>query len=399
MRPYEHYYALPMSYNITSPRYSSYPSYYYHSHELDDPAYGCSAPSSTQTQNIQRVIPSYPKVRNTNTNYHHDNFDMDKHGLGHNGEKTRRFDDDLGFMNARTSGHVLLPDFFMANQRKNEKLKHSSSYNHRSHSRPRHLTEPKSKSSIALRTIGELITTSAEILKIKLNRISKNLHVEEAIGKEEQTTRSNEGKIRKVSGTCTFRHGLDSIDVTEKLCENASIELNNQEEFTERFVESNSNNSSFDLRLSDLFKKTLEYELNDAESVSAQSHSFSRLPRIDLQADKYETKSNGKAFLIEYEILYLLTEHNVFGKELRKHKLWSQLPSVIESNRFKSMSKKEIEVQERWFEIFSSELTYLSNLEILRETIVKNCAKVLEADELYSIFSHRLDDIHDLSKK
>lgn len=63
------------------------------------------------------------------------------------------------------------------------------------------------------------------------------------------------------------------------------------------------------------------------------------------------------------------------------------------------MSKKEIEVQERWFEIYSSEFSYLSNLEILRETIVKNCAKVLEADELDSIFSQHLDDIHELSKK
>jgi len=75
------------------------------------------------------------------------------------------------------------------------------------------------------------------------------------------------------------------------------------------------------------------------------------------------------------------------------------MPVVIGSDRFKSMNKKEIEVQERWFEIFSSELSYMHNMEILRETIVKSCAKVLESDELSSIFSQRLDDIHDLSKK
>jgi len=300
LRPYEHYYSLPVSYNVATPRYSSYPSYYYHSHELADPAYVCSAPisSPTQTQNSERVILNYPQVRkNANTKYHHHHLNMDEYDLRQNVDKNIRNGNDLGFTSARAPGHVLLPDFFMANQRKNEKLKHSSSYNQRSHSRPRGLAEPKSKSSIALRTIGELFTTSAEILKIKLNRIARNLHAEEATHKENLAKRrQSEGEIRKVSGTCVFRHRRDSIDVTERLCENASIELNNQEEFDDRLGESNRANSGFDLRLSDLFKKTLEYELNDTESQSGLSSN--RPAQSDSHADKCEATSSGKRFFI-----------------------------------------------------------------------------------------------------
>lgn len=244
---------------------------------------------------------------------------MDEYNLDQNADKNNRMgSNDLGFTSARAPGHVLLPDFFMSNQRKNEKLKHSSSYNHRSHSRPHHLAEPKSKSSTAMRTIGELITTSAEILKIKLNRISRNLHAEEAAQtspKEKRSNRRSEGEIRKVNGTCVFRHRRDSLDVTEKLCENASIELNNQEEFGERLGESNRTNSSFDLRLSDLFKKTLEYELNETDSLRDQSLSSYRLSQSDLHADKCETTSNGNSpFIQNRSLTFFLLKAMLFEK-------------------------------------------------------------------------------------
>jgi hypothetical protein len=78
---------------------------------------------------------------------------------------------------------------------------------------------------------------------------------------------------------------------------------------------------------------------------------------------------------------------------------WSYLPNVITSGHLKTMSKKEIELQERWFEIFSSEQYYLDNLEILNNTIKKRCAEILEIYDLNLLFTQYIDEFVNISTK
>ena len=78
---------------------------------------------------------------------------------------------------------------------------------------------------------------------------------------------------------------------------------------------------------------------------------------------------------------------------------WSYLPSVISLGYLNTMSKKEIELQERWFEIFSSEQHYLDNLEVLNGTIKKKCSEILETYDLKLLFTKYIDDFVNISTK
>jgi hypothetical protein len=78
---------------------------------------------------------------------------------------------------------------------------------------------------------------------------------------------------------------------------------------------------------------------------------------------------------------------------------WSYLPDVINSGKLSMMSKKDIELQERWFEIFTSEQYYLDNLEILNDTIKKKCSEILETYDLKLLFPQYINDFLNISIK
>ena len=75
------------------------------------------------------------------------------------------------------------------------------------------------------------------------------------------------------------------------------------------------------------------------------------------------------------------------------------LEVVIDSGYLNTMSQKEIEHQERWFEILSSEKYYCSNLELLNSLIKAKCAELQETYDLNSIFTRFINELIDLSKK
>ena len=77
--------------------------------------------------------------------------------------------------------------------------------------------------------------------------------------------------------------------------------------------------------------------------------------------------------------------------------LWSHLPNVKKSDLLDKMSKKEIELQERWFEIFHSELSYNKTLSILNDVIIHECKKELSEYNLNLIFTKSIDTIIQLS--
>jgi hypothetical protein len=93
--------------------------------------------------------------------------------------------------------------------------------------------------------------------------------------------------------------------------------------------------------------------------------------------------------------------------------LWCLLPNVKESGLLDKMSKKEIELQERfdfshflilykyfkfrWFEIFHSELSYNKTLTVLNNVIIFECKKELSEYNLNLIFTRNIDTIIQLS--
>ena len=61
------------------------------------------------------------------------------------------------------------------------------------------------------------------------------------------------------------------------------------------------------------------------------------------------------------------------------------------------MSKKEIELQERWFEIFHSELSYNKTLSILNNIIIIECKKELSEYNLNLVFTRHIEAIIQIS--
>lgn len=51
------------------------------------------------------------------------------------------------------------------------------------------------------------------------------------------------------------------------------------------------------------------------------------------------------------------------------------MPIVVNSGCLENMNAKEKELQERWFEIYTSELFYLKSLQILKDVVLKNLKK------------------------
>ncbi len=79
--------------------------------------------------------------------------------------------------------------------------------------------------------------------------------------------------------------------------------------------------------------------------------------------------------------------------------LWSQLPDVKESDLVRKMSKKEVELQERWFEILHSELSYNKTLSVLNNFIIPECKKELSDYNLNMIFTRHIDVIIKISNR
>ena len=85
--------------------------------------------------------------------------------------------------------------------------------------------------------------------------------------------------------------------------------------------------------------------------------------------------------------------------ELFSYSLWSKLPGVIESGYLEKMTRKDIEIQERWFEIFTSELSYYKTLIILNDIIINECKPILKPYDLSLVFSRHLSTIINMSEK
>ncbi|CAF0769548.1 unnamed protein product, partial [Brachionus calyciflorus] len=78
--------------------------------------------------------------------------------------------------------------------------------------------------------------------------------------------------------------------------------------------------------------------------------------------------------------------------------LWSCQSYVIDSGLLDKMDKRQIELQERWFEIFTSEISYYKSLKILDEIIMKNFEKTLNSQDFNMLFTKNLTEIIALSK-
>lgn len=79
--------------------------------------------------------------------------------------------------------------------------------------------------------------------------------------------------------------------------------------------------------------------------------------------------------------------------------LWSSEKFVIESGLLNRMDKKEIELQERWFEIYKSEISYYKSLKILDEIIMKNFESNLKIQDFNLIFINHIKGIIQCSKE
>lgn len=63
------------------------------------------------------------------------------------------------------------------------------------------------------------------------------------------------------------------------------------------------------------------------------------------------------------------------------------------------MDKKEIELQERWFEIYHSELSYNKTLKVLNDVIISECKKELSEYNLNLIFTRHVEIMLQISNK
>ncbi len=123
----------------------------------------------------------------------------------------------------------------------------------------------------------------------------------------------------------------------------------------------------------------------------------------------YELK-NGFFYLCQRSYYYSIKTKYVILKEestkdhfhqpdtSKRYSNWSYLSLVIKSGCLSSMNRKEIELQERWFEILSTEQQYLSSLTILNCFFKKKCADILEPYDLDLLFTRYIDDLIDISK-
>lgn len=81
------------------------------------------------------------------------------------------------------------------------------------------------------------------------------------------------------------------------------------------------------------------------------------------------------------------------------HSLWCQLPLVRQSDWFAKMNRKEIELQERWYEILQSEIAYNKTLNILNEIIISEFKKELSDYNINLIFTKHVTDMIHISNK
>ena len=63
------------------------------------------------------------------------------------------------------------------------------------------------------------------------------------------------------------------------------------------------------------------------------------------------------------------------------------------------MTKKEIELQERWFEIYHSELSYNKTLHTLNNFIIAECKSELSDYNMNLIFTKLIETIIQISNK
>jgi hypothetical protein len=85
--------------------------------------------------------------------------------------------------------------------------------------------------------------------------------------------------------------------------------------------------------------------------------------------------------------------------DLSKYKFWSVWCERIDSKLLKSMDSKEIELQERWFEIYRTEVSYNKNLKLLKDLIMYECKTVLTNYDFNSIFTDSISIFINLSNK
>lgn len=79
--------------------------------------------------------------------------------------------------------------------------------------------------------------------------------------------------------------------------------------------------------------------------------------------------------------------------------MWSGQKTVIDSGLLSQMNKKEIELQERWFEIYTSEISYYKSLKILDQIILTAFEKNLKIQDFNLVLITNLKEIISISEK
>ena len=72
--------------------------------------------------------------------------------------------------------------------------------------------------------------------------------------------------------------------------------------------------------------------------------------------------------------------------------LWCKQPEVKNSNFLEIMGCQEIEMQERWFEILTSERSYFKTLGVIKEIAI-DCQPILNTLDLNFLFTSHLDNM------
>jgi hypothetical protein len=88
-----------------------------------------------------------------------------------------------------------------------------------------------------------------------------------------------------------------------------------------------------------------------------------------------------------------------YTMNMYNYSLWCQLPLVRQSEWFAKMNRKEIELQERWYEILQSEISYNKILNILNEIIINEFKKELSDYNINLIFTKHVTDMIHISNK
>ncbi|RNA34208.1 rho guanine nucleotide exchange factor 19-like [Brachionus plicatilis] len=170
-------------------------------------------------------------------------------------------------------------------------------------------------------------------------------------------------------------------------------------------LKSNSSKSTLFVKF---FQKSESQPVSRKNSENDKNLSSSKLTRMSLPSKFAKngtfsnlSESSGYFGILDNFKLFDFIDDEDLEKYVKPNSviLWSGQKTVIDSGLLSQMNKKEIELQERWFEIYTSEISYYKSLKILDQIILTAFEKNLKIQDFNLVLITNLKEIISISEK